>query len=352
MPAAETTTEAAPRAAKNPGNAQRSLVIDIVRGIAIILVALEHTNQGIGRRQWWGNLMPFATHLDRFAYSFHMPAFFFVSGVFLAPSVAKYGTSQFVASRARSLLYPNVIWITIFMYSPLLFGRWMMNHAPPFGVFLNGVLTGSLGWFLTTLFFLLMIGMWVRRWPMPAVFVVATLLSYFWIPTQIAFVDDGAANLPFLIAGMWLGSAYHRFDRLNRVVASMGALLLGSAVWFVTGLSYYPSPKLTVVLGLAGTMMLMLVGRTLGRSMAARALAWTGVASLGVYLMSPFAQGAARAVLVQRFHTQEPWVHLLVVTFFAVTIPAVVYHQRDRLRIGWLFEPPGPKTRADAAKSL
>ena len=58
---------------------QRSLLIDIVRGLSISLVVLGHTNQGLIHRGRWGTSVT-GLHLDTFIYAFHMPAFFFVSG--------------------------------------------------------------------------------------------------------------------------------------------------------------------------------------------------------------------------------------------------------------------------------
>jgi hypothetical protein len=55
----------------------RSNLVDIVKGIAIILVAYGHTAQGAVHRGWWTG--PGASFSRAFIYSFHMPAFFFVA---------------------------------------------------------------------------------------------------------------------------------------------------------------------------------------------------------------------------------------------------------------------------------
>ena len=66
----------------------RSKMVDIVKGIAIILVVYGHTAQGMTHRGWW--VSPGAFFSRTFIYSFHMPAFFFVAGLFVLGSAIGY----------------------------------------------------------------------------------------------------------------------------------------------------------------------------------------------------------------------------------------------------------------------
>jgi len=70
------------------------------------------------------------------------------------------------------------------------------------------------------------------------------------------------------------------------------------------------------------------------------ALVWVGRASLAIFLLSAFAQGATRAVLSSLFHTNNLWLQLLLPTAFATALPAIVWYQQDRWRLGWLFHWP------------
>jgi fucose 4-O-acetylase-like acetyltransferase len=76
--------------------AQRIDSIDIVKGIAIILMVFGHTEQGARHRGLWVSMSSVAHGIafaDAFIYSFHMPAFFFIAGLFVA------GTSRHGAIR-------------------------------------------------------------------------------------------------------------------------------------------------------------------------------------------------------------------------------------------------------------
>lgn len=83
---------------------QRSVLFDVMRGIAIILVVIGHA--GIGPLSW------------AFIYSFHMPLFFYISGCFCN---VEQSFKQFFIKRIKSLYFPFVKLYTLFIIaSPLL----------------------------------------------------------------------------------------------------------------------------------------------------------------------------------------------------------------------------------------
>lgn len=75
---------------------KRDETVDVVRGIGILLVVFGHN---------WITVHEKAL-LFRVIYSFHVPLFFFLSGVFLSPSVP---FRSFVRSRAAALLKPYFV---------------------------------------------------------------------------------------------------------------------------------------------------------------------------------------------------------------------------------------------------
>src|SRR5271154_3801883 len=80
----------------------RSQIVDIVKGIAIILVAYGHTAQGMMHRGWWASRG--AIFSDAFIYSFHMPAFFFIGGLFVMGSITKRGNRRFIVDKLKTIL--------------------------------------------------------------------------------------------------------------------------------------------------------------------------------------------------------------------------------------------------------
>jgi fucose 4-O-acetylase-like acetyltransferase len=327
-------TVASPAAAK-----KRSMLIDVVRGMAITLVCLGHTNQGISHRQWWGDSTVGAI-LNAAIYAFHMPAFFFVSGVFLLASVQKRGQRVFLLEKLRSMIYPYVLWTCIFFATSGLYARFTLQSPQSWHDFLFRLVTGAASWFLPSIFFAVFLATLTRRVPLPLLFVLAVAVSLFWPGIDITFVDRGLKLFPFLLAGMWARDSYELIERIPAMVAAACATLLCAAIFLVTSAPIGSSKFLYVPLGLLGTLMLMLFANCLGRSAVAKALAWIGEASLGIFLLSPFLQGAGREALLHIHHTTAPYPQLILPTLLAILVPACLYQNRARLHVGWLFVSP------------
>jgi len=314
---------------------QRSILIDIVRGIAISLVALGHTNQGILARSWWHSPAN-GFRLDWFVYAFHMPAFFFVSGIFICASVEKRGPWRFTVEKLRTMIYPYLLLACIF--APIAIFSTVSHSSVPSGrVFLHRVLVGEFSWFLPTIFFVVILGMLLRRVPMPLLFVVSAVVSQYWPMTGLVFVDRGLKHLPFLVVGMWVGRSFERLERIPRWWAAIGAAALFVVIAACTGNQVPDNSYWFLPLGLTGTLMLLLLAHCLGHLRPARLLSWLGAGSIAIFLFSPFFQFFGRELLLRLFHTTAIIPQLLVPTALAILGPAWLYQRRVKLRLQWLF---------------
>jgi len=318
----------------------RSNIVDIVKGIAITLVAYGHTSQGMIHRGWWSS--PGAVFSDVFVYTFHMPAFFFVSGLFVMSSLAKRGSKAFAIDKVKTILYPYVLFGFLSIPIEPLIARFKSGSTPfHWNVFLKSMADGDANWFLFDLFLCLMLALMTARVPSWLRFVagvVVALLPAFGPPA----IDKVLHEFCFLAAGMWVGTRIYRLERMRIVTAAVG-LVIFTAFQVAMIRLYGPSALwlwIYIVLGLTGTAGLLLLAKLLDKHWAGDWFAWIGRASLAVFLLSAFAQGAAREVLLRVFHTREFWLQLLVPTFFAALLPAIVWHQQDRWRLGWLFRWP------------
>jgi fucose 4-O-acetylase-like acetyltransferase len=318
----------------------RSNVVDIVKGIAIALVVYGHTAQGMIHRNWW--VGPGAIFSDDFIYSFHMPAFFFVSGLFVISSLRKRGSRQFAVDKVKTILYPYLLFAVIDALIEPLIGRFKSSTQPiHWKSFLLSVADGDAGWFLITLFLCLMLALATARVPAWLRFVAAVLVGLL-SPRGPFLLHQVLREFCFLAAGMWVGTHIYRLERLRAAPAALGFVLLAA---FQTAMIYaLGSAALWVwtyiVLGLTGTAGAFLLAKLLDKHPIGNGIAWVGRASLGVFLLSAFAQGATREVLLRVFHTREFWLQLFLPTLFAIVLPAIAWHQQDRWRMGWLFRWP------------
>ncbi len=324
---------------------QRSLLIDILRGLSIALVVLGHTDEGMLHRFWWNGSMT-GYRIKFFIYSFHMPAFFFVSGIFLCASVEKRGGWRFTIEKLRTMIYPYLLWALIYAPIPIYFAKALRVAPISWAAFAGEVATGGYAWFLPTIFFTVIVGMLMRRIPMPLLFVLSALASLFCPLTGLVFVDRGLHHLPFLAVGMWVGRSFEQVERLPAVLAALGAAVLFAVILLLTESRYLYSPYLFIPLGLLGTLMLLLVARVLARTPTARLLAWAGSGSIGVFLLSAYFQGIGRETLVWVFHTTASYPQLILPSLLALLAPAWIYQNRVRLHVGWMFVWPYNGTQA------
>lgn len=316
----------------------RSLLIDAVRGMAISLVALGHTNQGILHRGWWGH-SDAGTRLNVIIYAFHMPAFFFVSGIFIFSSVQKRGKARFTLARIRTLLYPYVLWSIIGTLAVKALSRFMVQHPLTLRQFSMDLLLGRGVWFFPALFLCQMLGMWMRKLRGATIVAIAMVIYYVHPATPITFLNLGLMYFPFVAAGMWVGQSYERMDRISRRAAFGCAIFLLGTLCAITYKPWMSYSSYVLFGGIIGTLMLMMLARSMSGSSLTRIFAWAGEASLAIYVAGEYGQGAVRQVM-EWAHITSPYPQLILPTMAAIAIPAWVYQHRVKLHVEWLFIAP------------
>jgi polysaccharide biosynthesis protein PslL len=125
----------------------RNNIIDIAKGIGILLVVLGHN--------WIVLNKP--GELFRIIFSFHVPLFFFLSGIFLKESES---LSRFIRSKTDTLLKPYLVVLTIVSMGTLLF------HSKDAFTYFFGVIYASYPTIV-----------WGQMWFLPHLF-VSLLLSW------------------------------------------------------------------------------------------------------------------------------------------------------------------------------
>lgn len=81
----------------------RNIYFDILKGIAIILVAYGHVLQTFNSN-WESSI------IGKTIYAFHMPLFMLISGYFFYPSVKKTDYNHFIKKRFIHLYLPSLMW--------------------------------------------------------------------------------------------------------------------------------------------------------------------------------------------------------------------------------------------------
>jgi fucose 4-O-acetylase-like acetyltransferase len=178
--------------------------VDQSKGIGIVLVVIGHIAAGL----YNSGIEVSGTGYDlimNLLYSFHMPLFFFLSGLFLIPSISKRGALHTVSSKVDSVVYPYVVWSILQGTIQVLLSKFTNSDTSLVSVFQLWTPKGQF-WFLYILFFS---------------FVLSSLL--------IRFVSDRFLEL-VLVAALLL---YLNSKSLNFIF--MGELFFQNYVFFVGG---------------------------------------------------------------------------------------------------------------------
>ena len=314
---------------------QRIQAVEAVKGIAIALVVYGHVAQGVNHRGWWDS--PAYFFQESFIYSFHMAAFFFASGLFVQSSLARAGAGSFVVQRMRTVLWPYVVCATLGGAISIL----GLNAAARSREFVHSVLipalTGEASWFLPTLFVCLLLAMLTNRLPALARFALAAALCMLWPSTGLRIADSAARYFVFLAGGEWVNRRIERLETIPRWAA-----LAGAAAAFGLSVpgnlsSFHDARAMWIALGFAGTLGLFLLAITLRGTVLETAACWCGVASLGIFVLHPFFQGATRILLARLTASHAVLPNVLIPTLVAILGPGLIWHYRDRLHLGFMF---------------
>lgn len=201
---------------------QRIEHIDIARGIAIILVVLGHCCQSVD------------TVLNRVILSFHMPLFFFLSGVFAKSETAKTLLGG-AFLKAKKLLIPQV---TLSFTIILLKGSIWLAEGKSLSDFNFLACFGF--WFLPVLFLCSICYMFVStiinlhktRFKVVAM-IIAMSLSIILLSNQVTSVImpvdwliKSAVALPFYFCGSFFKERVLKVDNQQRIVSNILLILL------------------------------------------------------------------------------------------------------------------------------
>lgn len=253
--------------------------IDIAKGLLILLVVLGHL-------MTMGGKLPYA--IKAITYSFHMPAFFVISGILTNTERITCGSFfQFVKKKARRLLVPYVFFeVTGGLWQMLLMGTESVNPVE----ILWGILTihchVGADWFLPTMFFaeiiLFLIVKYFRKELYPFVPAVCFMVAFL-VPDinyVVACCRRVLVALAFILCGMVWKRYFIKKSMLGVVLSGITVVLV-ACFNGVADLSVrqFGNPLLYVIGGIVGSYLVLNLSKYLG-GVLAKIFARIGCSSL------------------------------------------------------------------------
>lgn len=309
-----------------------------------------------------------------------MPLFFFISGVFILPTLARKGYADYLSDRIKVILYPLLIWGSIQITLQLIFSNYTNASASPIYYLYLLIMPRKVDqfWYLNTLF---MTGIlyaylkFVLRWRLSYLMLSAILLyslgalfykthaNMRYLAFTYSIVPDILHYYIFLFMGdaaseFILNKKYEKyFSSIKYFIPALGLFLIAHYYYTVMN-NYYNKgyyvefymPASFLLIALSGCIVTIQVSFMLQKTGALKFLRVIGFHSLYIYLMHVMVTSFTRVFFSKILHFTNIPVMLLVSVVLGVTLPIIAYNILVSNGLWWLFTLKKPKEEKTYSK--
>lgn len=303
----------------------RILWVDYARGIGIVLVVYGHVLGGLAPRVPIDPTFSFMT--GDLVYSFHMPLFFVLSGLFV-PRWLTRGLPQALAEKLRSLAYPYFVWsvlqgsLNVILANdtnvPL---KWADVAAIP-------IYPTRQFWFFYVLFLCFLIYRVLHQYvPESGILLLAfgahlaRPLIAWWL------IGPVATYFVFFALGVFLSGRSLHPSKLSRYrITTVALFVLINAFALAMGLH---ATLFDLVRALSGIAVTIIAADRLAASGTLPMLALLGTLSMSIYVAHVLAGAAVRGALLRAGITWPPF-HLAIGILAGLALPVFLYRAAER----------------------
>jgi fucose 4-O-acetylase-like acetyltransferase len=260
----------------------RNQTIDILRGIATLMVILGHAIQR-------GLVVDFQYNIIfRFIYTFHMPLFMILAGYTLYLSHPKYDF-KFVKNKVFRLLYPLIIWSYIIYFMR----DFNFVGIQPFISFPQNVWEYTktllvrpdyIIWFIYALFVFNLVFLVANK--MPKAFFLSSIIIFeiivWFLPIQYFGIYFIRIYLPFFVLGYYL--AKYKDNILPNLKYYVIPCIIFYCLTIFNWQVGYENALVTYMLAISSMIILYVVVKLVSKKYISKSLMWIGRNSLYIYL--------------------------------------------------------------------
>lgn len=318
--------------------AGRQVWPDAARGIGIVLVVWGHIVWGLVLS---GSPVPrfIAEPLMFSIYTFHMPIFFFLSGLWISHGM-KAGPKQFLISKGKTVLYPYIIWAVFQGLVNLLMSRFVNSPMSWTDILLIPVQPSFQFWFLYALMLMAVIvaAFWPHRVALGVFAIVLCIIALLiedirdagvWGKIALYFVYYIAGSM---FADLRRGVAVTALENISIKRATALSICswmgLALACWMAWTLTDDYQSLVALPATLLGVCSVILTGAALRKS---KILIWLGQISLSIFVMHVLAGAGIRILLKKAGAPDEFWFQVGMGMIAGVGLPAMAHEALRRL---------------------
>ena len=322
---------------------KRLLWVDYAKGIGIFLVVFGHILRGLINSSVVQN-SPAWEFIDSWIYAFHMPLFFFLSGLFVQRSLSK-PFKDFVLDKLYVIAYPYFIW-SIIQTTLQSFASGYTNNALSLTDIWKIIYQPQMQfWFLYTLFAIMLLYAVLNKLKVsPTVFLAISVGVYCLHVLDVSFGPWGVLYLVrrhalYFALGVIIGSrnllsANTQMNPLILWLAMLGGYLgVGIAVklQLTENIAIVP---LVAVVGIAASVAL---ANILTHLKVLPFVPQWGMLSLEIFVAHSIFASVFRIVLQKALGFTEPITHFVLGMLVSIYVPIALSNISQKLGLKYLF---------------
>lgn len=325
---------------------ERNSWVDYAKAIGIILVVYGHVARGVFKA---GIPMDEGLYqlVDSIIYSFHMPLFFFLSGLFFYNSFKSRGATGLIANKVDTIIYPYILWSLLQGSIESVLSKYTNGSVSFSDVLAFAWQPRAQFWFLYALFLVFVISSFLFTMfdkSRSALLLIASGVLYI-IMSQLPqnLINTYIlGNVVFFILGVWFDDIKSAFEKhCAGLAVALGSLfVLGQYVFHgPMGLLYEDRGSASLTLATVSIGFVIALSMCLSR-LSIKSLMYIGASSMTIYLMHIIAGSGARVALSKFLGIQATEAHLIIGTLIGIAAPLVAQAVIQRYRLNGLMTAP------------
>ncbi|MBY6198756.1 acyltransferase family protein [Vibrio hangzhouensis] len=318
--------------------------VDYAKGIGIILVVYGHVIRGLENA---GISVPYFNELDTIVYSFHMPLFFFISGMFVQQSLDNRGSKGVILSKIDTLVYPYIIWSLCQGMIEVALSTYTNGNATLIEV-LSLWDPRAQFWFLYVLFTTFCITCLIYYYTKKGLLIIGLALAlvayYQSLPMEIYVVDYVYSKLSSHWVYFMLGMLYQHPSIKSLTQSTRIPLVIACTLFVIIQILllneiYILNEWTTQLIAAIISILFVIELSKSSCELNIPSLKFLGISSMEIYLIHILTGSGARVILF-RLGIDEVYAHIIIGTISGLAVPIAFKTFSQHLGLKYLFKAP------------
>jgi fucose 4-O-acetylase-like acetyltransferase len=325
--------------------------VDYIKGIAILLVVYRHVLIGIERSGI--AVSEYMRDANMIFYSFRMPLFFILSGIFISSSLAKRSFKQLTGLKFELLLYPYLVWVFLQITFQILLSHYTNSNRSWIDYTYIFYQPRNLDqfWYLPALFNVTIVYAFLKQKLKVTIeyqLILGMILYYvsMWV-REISILSDWMDFYIFFALGDAFSNLLFK-EKTQRNLKSITVLILTIPLFLIAQIYFLKQPETIfyetiigktsfIFVSLIGCFFMFILSFRLEQVNRFHFLRIIGVHSLYIYVMHVFISSFVRMLFTRVFHITDAVTLLISGIIISILASIIIYNLLIRRGIFWFL---------------